>query len=69
VIAFASEMRMRFRSVVLTLLAAATAITPAQSVAPLVYRIRVPAPETHVAEIKMSVPAGGQKSVELMLPN
>jgi predicted metalloprotease with PDZ domain len=37
--------------------------------APIVYTMRFPAPETHVAEIEAIIPTGGHASVELMMPN
>jgi predicted metalloprotease with PDZ domain len=35
---------------------------------PVVYTIRVPAPEVQVAEIAMSVPTEGRESVDVMMP-
>lgn len=36
--------------------------------APIVYTMRFPAPETHIAEIEARIPTGGRASVELMMP-
>jgi len=36
---------------------------------PIVYVIRVPAPETHIAEVEARIPATGSATLELMLPN
>jgi len=36
--------------------------------APIVYTMRFPAPETHVAEIEAIIPTGGNASIELMMP-
>jgi predicted metalloprotease with PDZ domain len=35
---------------------------------PIVYTLRAPAPETHMAEIEARIPAAGHASLELMLP-
>jgi predicted metalloprotease with PDZ domain len=40
----------------------------AQAIEPIVYTVRVPAPETHIAEIEAVVPAGGRPSIEMMMP-
>ena len=34
----------------------------------IVYTVRVPAPETHYAEVQASVPTGGRTAIELMMP-
>jgi predicted metalloprotease with PDZ domain len=36
---------------------------------PVVYTMRFPAPDTHVAGIEAVIPTGGRTSVELMMPN
>lgn len=35
---------------------------------PIVYTIRAPAPETHLAEVEARIPSGGRASLALMLP-
>ncbi len=35
---------------------------------PIVYTLRFPAPDTHIAEIGVVVPTGGRASIELMMP-
>src|SRR5690349_13369826 len=47
--------------------AAPRAQTP-PAVGPIVYTVRFPAPDTHVAEVEATVPTGGRASVELMMP-
>ena len=47
---------------------AAPALLPAQDREPIVYRVRVPEPETQFAEIEAVVPTGGQAAIELMMP-
>jgi predicted metalloprotease with PDZ domain len=58
------------------LVTAALALTPwagwrpqaAAAPEPVVYTLRFPAPESHVAEVEAQVPTGGQTSLDLMLP-
>lgn len=40
----------------------------ASAEAPIVYTLRFPAPETHIAEIEARIPTGGDPSIELMMP-
>jgi predicted metalloprotease with PDZ domain len=40
----------------------------AQTLAPIVYTIRVPSPDTHVAEIEAVVPTEGRVTIDLMMP-
>src|SRR5262245_55977222 len=44
------------------------AAAPNKAAEPIVYAVKFPAPDTHVAEVEMSVPTGGAASVELMMP-
>jgi len=46
----------------------AEATTSAQPLDPIVYTIRVPAPESHHAEVEAAVPAGRSESFEMMMP-
>lgn len=40
---------------------------PAPAPAPIRYTVRIPAPDTHLAQISASIPTGGKKSVDLMM--
>lgn len=51
----------------LALVASDAHIPAAQSLDPIVYTIRAPAPDTHIAEVEASVPTGNQASIELMM--
>src|SRR5262249_18283072 len=60
----------RARTVVALLIAggcAASAVV-ARGAEPIVYTVKVPAPETHVAEVEAVVPTEGRLSIELMMP-
>jgi hypothetical protein len=48
--------------------AAAPPVVFAQTLDPIVYTMRVPAPETHYAEIEVRVPTGKRASIEMMMP-
>lgn len=39
-----------------------------QELQPIVYTVRVPAPETQYAEIEVVVPAAGSEEIEMMMP-
>src|SRR4051794_18589923 len=39
-----------------------------QTIEPIVHTIRVPAPESHVAEVEARVPTDGKPSITLMMP-
>jgi predicted metalloprotease with PDZ domain len=45
----------------------APAASAQQRPAPIQYTIRIPAPETHLAEVSASIPTGGKPSVDLMM--
>jgi predicted metalloprotease with PDZ domain len=53
---------------VLGLVAVAPRAACAQALDPIVYTIRIPAPDTHVAEVTATVPTGAQDAIELMMP-
>ena len=38
-----------------------------QTAGPIVYTVRMPAPQTHYVEVEARVPTAGQASVELMM--
>jgi predicted metalloprotease with PDZ domain len=40
----------------------------AQATEPILYTIKVPAPDKHVAEVEAVVPTGGRPSIEMMMP-
>jgi predicted metalloprotease with PDZ domain len=40
----------------------------AQAPAPIVYTVKIPSPETHIAEIEATVPTDGRAAIELMMP-
>src|SRR5262249_18488283 len=40
----------------------------AQALEPIVYTVRVPAPDTHFVEVEALVPTDGRASVDLMMP-
>ncbi len=44
-----------------------SALAAAQSPEPIAYTVRIPAPETHYAEVEARVPTAGRPSVELMM--
>ncbi|MCC6989232.1 MAG: M61 family metallopeptidase [Acidobacteria bacterium] len=44
------------------------AVAQAQTPAPISYVVRVPAPDTHEAEVAATIPTGGGASVDLMMP-
>jgi hypothetical protein len=50
------------------ILALDAGVASAQQVSPLVYSVSMPAPESHYAEIEMSISAGPGPSFELMMP-
>ncbi len=52
----------------LGLLAVAPHIALGQALDPIVYTVKVPAPDTHVAEITVTVPTGGRDAIDLMMP-
>jgi hypothetical protein len=64
----------RFGSATLVLVTASTALAvmpawlAAQALDPIVYTVRVPAPDTHFVEVEAAVPTGGRASIELMMP-
>ena len=51
----------------LGLLLFAHTLAAAPDLEPIVYRVKVPAPETHILEIEVTVPTGGQDSIELRM--
>jgi len=53
-----------FRSTILFLLAALAA---AQPPAPIYYTVRIPAPQTHYAEVEARFPTGGRRQIEVMM--
>ncbi|MDA1093632.1 MAG: PDZ domain-containing protein [Acidobacteria bacterium] len=60
----------RFRTITMLLAVAATALTAqtrAQSVEPVAYTVRFPAPHTHYAEVDASIPTDGRDQVEVMM--
>jgi predicted metalloprotease with PDZ domain len=62
---------MRTRShplILICLLALAPQIAAAQALEPIVYTVKLSAPDTHFAEIEATYPTGGQASIELMMP-
>ena len=48
-------------------LPAASAAQRRPAPAPIRYTVRIPAPDTHLAQISASIPTGGKKSVDLMM--
>ena len=56
------------RAVATALLLATGASARAQSLAPVRYTVRIPAPATHYLEVEGSYPAAGGRPLELMLP-
>jgi predicted metalloprotease with PDZ domain len=52
----------------LAVLLGGASLASAQALEPIAYTIRVPAPESHIAEIEASFPTGRQPSIELMMP-
>src|SRR5262245_42426809 len=40
----------------------------AQRLDPIVYTVRVPAPDTHYAQVEALVPTSGRASIEMMMP-
>lgn len=60
-----------WRAGALTLLLALAAIPaelPAQDLAPISYRVRVPQPDTQYATVEVIIPTGGRATIELMMP-
>ena len=53
---------------IVALLAASGLPAPAQALDPIVYAIRIPAPETHEIVVEATVPAAGRSSIDLMMP-
>ena len=51
----------------LTIAAIAPAAS-AQAPAPIVYTVRIIAPETHFIDVEAVVPTGGRQSIEMMMP-
>jgi predicted metalloprotease with PDZ domain len=68
----AGTTRLRTGLVAVAVLVAAPAAMPdgvrAQRLDPIVYTLRVPAPETHYAEIEAIVPTGRRAAIDLMMP-
>jgi len=60
--------RIRRLALVLLLVTLAAAAAAAQTLQPIVYTVRFPAPATHVAQVEAAIPTGGQPAVELMMP-
>lgn len=62
---------MRLRALLLLTLVAAAACdrpAPERVPAPIVYTMRFPSPDAHLANIEARIPAGGETTIELMLP-
>ncbi|MEO7102769.1 MAG: hypothetical protein ABI311_05350 [Gemmatimonadaceae bacterium] len=57
----------RFAAVIGVATLAPGAAPSAQSAASLQYTIRIPAPDTHLAEVSATIPTGGKPSVDLMM--
>src|SRR5262245_57291624 len=55
-------------AVALVALVSAAPIAGAQSLEPIVYTVRVPAPDTHYVQVEARVPTGGRASIEMMMP-
>jgi predicted metalloprotease with PDZ domain len=49
-------------------LASWAAWAPAQALDPITYVVRVPAPDAHFVDVEATIPAGGQGSIDLMMP-
>jgi len=47
---------------------ASSSLVAQQPLEPIVYTVRVPAPETHYIEVQASIPTSGGASIELMMP-
>jgi predicted metalloprotease with PDZ domain len=66
------QSRFLHRGIAAAVLTAAAGTLPAAQRAtaldPIVYTIKVPAPESHIAELTATVPTGGRPSIDLMLP-
>ena len=60
--------RTRRPPLVIAFLLVASTQLGAQSLAPVRYTVRIPAPATHYLEVDASIPATGQRTLELMLP-
>jgi predicted metalloprotease with PDZ domain len=43
-------------------------VDAAPATEPIVYTVKFPVPDTHIAEIEATVPTGGQASIEMMMP-
>ncbi|MCI0487830.1 MAG: M61 family peptidase [Blastocatellia bacterium] len=59
--------RIIFVAIIIWLAGPALRSVPAQAIEPIAYTIRVPAPETHFAEVEVVVPAGRRASIEMMM--
>ena len=60
--------RWSVRAVVVVIVGVATSGRAAEPIAPISYTIRMPQPDTHVAEVEATIPTGGRATVDLMMP-
>jgi predicted metalloprotease with PDZ domain len=61
-------MRLTRLSLAVLVWTAAPSLVFAQRLAPIVYTVRVPAPETHYVEVEATVPTGRRAAIEMMMP-
>ncbi len=59
--------RVAFLAALVWLVASTLHLGHAQAADPIVYTIRMPAPDTHVADVEARVPTGGRASIEMMM--
>ena len=62
------SLRIGLAAASLAVAAAAPRPALAQTLDPIVYTVRVPAPDTHYVEVEATVPTGKRTSIELMMP-
>jgi predicted metalloprotease with PDZ domain len=55
-------------SLLLLVVGLAPQTASAQTPSPIVYTVKLPAPETHFAEIEATIPTDGRAAIELMMP-
>ncbi|KPK89148.1 hypothetical protein AMJ80_10160 [bacterium SM23_31] len=60
--------RVVFSAVLILLVGLSAQAWTAQTIQPIVYTIKVSAPETHYAEVEVIVPAEGSEIIEMMMP-
>jgi predicted metalloprotease with PDZ domain len=57
-----------FRLILICTVATGSQSVAAQALEPIVYTVKLPAPDTHVAEVEAAYPTGSKASIEVMMP-